>query len=138
MWLYSIGVTDEQIRENFLYTALVDYFPGDKNGGHRVPGKIEISKEHDRLISTLRLFDPKLVVPIGKLSIANCLGQSFETLSENIGKVFEVDPYQALGFKVKVIPLPHPSGASTWRHKTQNKKLLIKALNLLSSSLEEI
>lgn len=132
-WLYSLGISLDQIRQNFLYSALVDYFPGAKNGSHRVPTEAEIKREQIRLVKTIRNFSPQIVVPIGKLSISYCLNQTLLPLNKNIGKIFEVDPYQALGYKVKVLPLPHPSGASTWRHNPQNQKLLSKALTLLKS-----
>lgn len=132
-WLYSIGISLNEIREYFLYSALVDYFPGSKNGSHLVPSETEIKKERVRLIKTIRDFDPQIVVPIGKLSISYCLNQTLLPLNKNIGKIFEVDPYQALGYKVQVLPLPHPSGASTWRHNPENQKLLSNALALLKS-----
>lgn len=132
-WLFSIGININQIRQDFLYSALVDYFPGAKNGSHLVPTKEEIESERARLIKTIRGFGPQIVVPIGKLSISNCLNQNILPLNQNIGKVFRVDPYQALGYEVQVLPLPHPSGASTWRHNPQNQKLLSNALNLLKS-----
>ncbi len=134
-WLYSLGISHDQIRQNFLYSALVDYFPGSKGGSHLVPTEAEIEKERPRLHKTIRAFSPHLVVPIGKLSISYCLNQSIKTLGESIGKKFEVDPYLALGYKILVVPLPHPSGASTWRHKLENKILLTKALALLKKAI---
>lgn len=136
-WVYSIGITQDQIRANFHYTALVNYFPGSKKGSHLVPSLEEIKKERERLKKTIQNFNPELVVPIGKLSISYCLNQNQLSLNQNIGKIFNIDPYQALGFNVPVIPLPHPSGASTWRHKPQNQKLLLQALNLLKSALKK-
>lgn len=135
-WLYYIGITQDQIRNNFCYTALVDYFPGSKRGSHLVPSLEEIKKERERLKKTIQNFNPELVVPIGKLSISYCLNQDLLPLSQNIGKIFNTDPYQVLGFNVPVIPLPHPSGASTWRHKLQNEKLLLQALNLLKNAIQ--
>lgn len=34
-WLYSIGITDDQIKNNFCYSALVDYFPGSNGKSHK-------------------------------------------------------------------------------------------------------
>ncbi len=135
-WLTTLGISPAEINQNFLYSALVNYFPGAKNGSHLVPTAIEIEKERSRLHKTIRNFNPQIVVPIGKLSISYCLNQTFTNLNETVGKIYKVDPYQALGTKINVIPLPHPSGASTWRHKSENKLLLNRALGLLREVLE--
>lgn len=134
-WLYSLDITKNQIEENFLYSALVDYFPGSKNGSHMVPTAAEIARERPRLIKTIKTFNPDIVVPIGKLSISQCLNLDFKLLTEILGKVYRVDPYFALGHDLDVIPLPHPSGASTWHHHPTHKKLLLQSLNLLKSHL---
>lgn len=134
-WLYSLGITENQIEENFLYSALADYFPGSKNGSHLVPTASEIARERPRLIKTIKMFNPDVVVPIGKLSISHCLNLDFNLLTEILGKVYQVDPYLALGHNLDVIPLPHPSGASTWHHHPTHKKLLLQSLNLLKNHL---
>lgn len=131
-WLYSIGLSDTLIRSNFFYSALVDYFPGAKNGSHLVPTEEEIVKERKRLQKQLTDFNPEVVVTVGKLSIEKCLGINIKLLSDVIGKSYQVDPYMLFGKKVLVIPLPHPSGASTWRHNVSNKILLSQSLQLLS------
>lgn len=135
-WLYSIGITQNQIENNFLYSALVDYFPGAKNGSHLIPTEEEIEKERPRLAKTIKEFNPDLVVTIGKLSMSHCLRTEVNLLKDFIGKKFEVDPYGLVNKKLTVIPLPHPSGASTWRHNPENKKLLNKALQLLKENIQ--
>lgn len=133
LWLYSIGITDDQIKNNFFYSALVDYFPGSKKGSHLIPTKDEIEKERERLKNTINKFRPDVVVTIGKLSLTHCLQTKTGLLNEYIGKTFTVDPYGLCGRDLLVIPLPHPSGASTWRHNPKNKKLLMKALSQLKT-----
>jgi uracil-DNA glycosylase len=135
LWLYSIGLTDENIQKNFLYTALVDYFPGYKGKSHKVPTKIEIEKEIERLKKTINDFKPDILVCIGRLSIANCFGEKNIVLNNYIGKSYKLNPYDLYIKEISVIPLPHPSGASTWRHKPENKILLQKALNILKEQL---
>jgi len=137
-WLFSINISEDQIRDYFFYSALVDYFPGASNGSHLVPSKLEIEKERERLINTIVTFNPEIVVSIGKLSLSYCLGQRVDKLSDFIGNSYKVDPYKALKRETLVIPLPHPSGASTWRHKPENKILLRKALSLLKDSLVQL
>ena len=135
LWLYSIGLTDADIQENFLYTALVDYFPGYKNKSHRVPSKEEIKKERERLKKIINDFNPEIVVSIGKLSIANCLCVKEIVLSEHAGKSYTINPYNLYQKDITVIPLPHPSGASTWRYKKGNQILLQKALSILKKEI---
>ncbi|OGM32564.1 hypothetical protein A3D00_03505 [Candidatus Woesebacteria bacterium RIFCSPHIGHO2_02_FULL_38_9] len=134
-WLNKIGISDREIRENFFYSALVNYFPGQKNGTHRVPTNLEIERERRRLVDTIKNFNPEIVVPIGKLSISYCLDEKVEKLRDYIGKNYNVNPYKALNEDLLVIPLPHPSGASTWRHKHENMILLKKALKFLKTNL---
>jgi len=134
-WLYSRGITDKQIGKHFCYSALVDYFPGSKGGSHLVPTREEVGAERGKLKTTLRKFDPEIVVPIGRLSIAYCLDRKVEPLKENIGNTYTADPYMLYGIKLPIIPLPHPSGASTWRHDRVNKILLDKALDSLKRRL---
>ncbi len=134
-WLYSIGLTNPQIEKYFFYSALVDYFPGSVNGSHNIPTKEEIGKEQKRLVSMIKIFNPEITVPVGRLSISYCLDQKTQPLKSVIGKIYIKDPYLALGREIPIIPLPHPSGASTWYNKPENKKLLIKSLNLLKSNL---
>jgi len=135
-WLSLIDIDIENIRKYFCYSALVNYFPGSINGSHIVPSKNEIEVEKKRLINTIKTFNPEVVVPIGKLSLSYCLREKIDKLDEYIGRKFFVDPYLAMDKKLTIIPLPHPSGASTWRHKPDNKILLGKALDLLKENLD--
>lgn len=134
-WLYSIAISDDEIRENFFYSALVDYFPGSKEGSHRVPTETEIKKERKRLAKTIKDFDPQIVVTIGKLSLSHCLEKKVTLLEDYVGQTFMKDPYGLMDKKILIIPFPHPSGASTWHKKSRNRRLLVKALELLRTSL---
>lgn len=134
-WLDEIGVTHRQIEKYFFYSALVDYFPGSKNGSHMIPTVQEIEAERGRLIRDIRSFDPEIFVPVGMLSITYCLGVKGKPLKSMVGNLYVADPYGVVGSGKIVIPLPHPSGASTWYNKQENKLLLDKALRLLKSNL---
>jgi uracil-DNA glycosylase len=134
-WLFSIGLTQKTIVKYTFYSALVDYFPGAKNGSHKIPSHKEIYDGRERLKHTIKRFNPKIVVPVGRLSIAYCLNQCVQPLSHNIGKKYSVNPYLLLSKKLTVIPLPHPSGASTLRFKKENRLLLNKALQLLKKEM---
>lgn len=130
-WLYGIGFDDTMLRTWTKYSALVDYFPGSINGSHIVPSREQIEAERERLRKTLMSFDPEIVVPIGKLSISYCLGEAFVTLGEHVGSRYRLVPYGLHERELMVIPLPHPSGASTWRYQSGNMDRLNKALELI-------
>lgn len=134
-WLYSIGLTMADIKARFLYSALVDYFPGSKNGSHLIPTPEQIDRDRPRLVETLHDFKPEVVVPIGKLSLSYCLNQKIVHLNDHIGQSYFIDPYGVMGSFLTVIPLPHPSGASTWRHHPRHQKLLKRALEILKTNL---
>lgn len=136
LWLNRIGFDQNTISQYFYYSALVDYFPGTKNGGHRVPTEDEISKERNRLKKTILEFKPEVIVPIGRLSIAHCLNDHITALSDLIGKNYFANPYGLLDLNMAIIPLPHPSGASTWYRKPANQILLQQALLTLKTTLQ--
>ncbi len=70
-----------------------------------------------------KLLQPELVLPVGKLAIAQLM--SFDKLVDVVGAKFRLDVH---GVEADVIPLPHPSGASTWHRTEPGKTLLAKAL----------
>lgn len=134
-WLYSIGLTDDEIKSNFYYSALVDYFPGSNGSSHKVPTFDEILKERKRLTKTINDFSPDIVVCIGKLSLSYCLQTKIDKLDKFIGCKFYNNPYGLYKENTLIIPLPHPSGASTWHKKKENIILLNKSLELLKNNL---
>jgi uracil-DNA glycosylase len=72
----------------------------------------------------LELLRPALIVPVGGLAIKQLLGRGDMTAC--IGGVFDWNG-------VPVVPLPHPSGASSWPNLPANKKRLATALALVAS-----
>ncbi len=69
-----------------------------------------------------RLADGEIVVPVGGLATKELLG--IRRLSEAVGETYDYDG-------VVYVPLPHPSGASTWLNVQENKARLIRALAVL-------
>ena len=74
----------------------------------------------------LELLRPQLVVAVGGLAIRALLGRS--SLTECIGERFDLDG-------ATVVPLPHPSGASSWPNVPANRERLDRALNLLHEEI---
>ncbi|MFM7374245.1 MAG: uracil-DNA glycosylase family protein, partial [Chthoniobacterales bacterium] len=103
--------------------------------GDRVPDDEEIANCRPWMDREIALLRPKLIVPVGKLAIAQFIDA--EKLSEVIGRRI---PLERAGTKFEIIALPHPSGASTWHRTEPGKTLLRRALKLLGEdpSLREI
>lgn len=128
-WFTSIGLEEQQFRSRVYMTAVCRCFPGkNPKGGDRVPSGIEIancSKWLEREISLLR---PRLIIPVGKLAIARFL--DVRRLTDVIGKGHRLDLH---GWPVDLVPLPHPSGASTWHRTEPGISLLQRALDRINS-----
>ncbi len=75
-----------------------------------------------------RLLRPKLVLPVGKLAISRFL--AFHKLTEVIGLSHRVERF---GHEFDAIPLPHPSGVSTWHNMEPGKTMTQKALGLIAA-----
>ena len=127
-WFESIGITEQAFRKQVYMSAVCRCFPGkNPKGGDRVPSKDEIAICSQWINKEIELLQPKLILPIGKLAISQYL--EVNKLVDVIGKQFSST---VNGFDVDIIPLPHPSGASTWHRMLPGKELLEKALVLLS------
>lgn len=126
-WFESIGVDEQQYREAVYMAAVCRCFPGkNPKGGDRVPSKKEVERCSQWLRDEYSLHEPELILPIGKLAIQQYL--SFKKLIEVIGQQHEVE---VNGRMLSVIPLPHPSGVSTWFRTNPGKSLLQQALSLI-------
>ena len=127
-WFESIGVDERAFRQNVYMSAVCRCFPGkNPRGGDRVPSREEVERCSRWLGGEISLLKPKLVIPVGKLAISQYL--QCAKLVEVIGQKFEVD---VEGASVDMIPLPHPSGASTWHRMSPGKELLDQALGLIA------
>jgi uracil-DNA glycosylase len=124
-WFAEIGLSEEQFRSRVYMAAVCRCFPGKAaGGGDRVPDAGEIERCSAHLHAELALLKPKLVIPVGKLAIAQ-LFPDIDKLTEVIG---ERRKGELAGVGFDVIALPHPSGASTWHRTEPGKTLLAQAL----------
>jgi uracil-DNA glycosylase len=102
-------------------------FPGKKQqGGDRVPSPEEVEQCRPWLEREIELLGPELIVPVGRLAIEQFLPA--RPLVEQIGGVQRVTRGKR---RIDVIPLPHPSGASTWPRTEPGKTLTQRALERL-------
>ena len=123
----AAGMSEEQFRASIYMAAVCRCFPG-KNpmGGDRVPSPQEVLNCSAWLKRELDILKPALVIPVGKLAIAQFI--PLQKLDQIIGHKFAVT---CSGHSFDLIPLPHPSGASPWHRKEPGKSLLKKALKLI-------
>jgi uracil-DNA glycosylase len=126
-WFESIGLSEETFRQQVYMTAICRCFPGkNPKGGDRVPDAVEIEKCSRWLQAEIELLQPELILLVGKLAISQYL--EVNRLTEVIGQRFQKRLH---GVDADLIPLPHPSGASTWHRTSPGKELLQKALELV-------
>jgi uracil-DNA glycosylase len=126
-WYRQIGVDEAAFRERVYIAAVCRCFPGkNPKGGDRVPDREEVAHCARWLAAEVELLQPQLLIPVGKLAIEQYL--PVRLLKEVIGRqhVAEIN-----GRRVDVIPLPHPSGVSTWHRVEPGKSLLQDALKLI-------
>jgi len=124
-WFGRIGLNEEQFRDLTYMAAVCRCFPGKaKGGGDRVPSPDEIKNCSSWMAEEFRILRPTLVIPVGKLAIEQSLGKG--QLVDVIGKSFNRNMD---GVDCQVIPLPHPSGASTWFKREPGISLLQQGLD---------
>lgn len=127
-WYATLGVTEEQFRSKVYMAAVCRCFPGkNPNGGDRVPNRDEIASCGEWMRKEVEILKPELIIPVGKLAIAQMLHAP--RLDDVIGKVHRVSYF---GHEADAIPLPHPSGLSTWFKVEPGKTLLGRALALIA------
>lgn len=127
-WFAEIGASENEIRSRAFIAAVCRCFPGKTHqGGDRVPSAGEVANCARWMRREVELLRPELVIPIGKLAIERALGKC--ALVEAVGKQHRLPFFE---HECDVIPLPHPSGASSWFKVEPGKGLLRKSLELIA------
>jgi uracil-DNA glycosylase len=131
-WFAQAGWEEAYFRSHFYMTSVTKCFPGpNKSGrGDRAPSRKEQQLCSEWLEAELALVDPEVVVPVGKMAIERFFGRN-RKLVDIIGGRFQIDGRI-------VVPLPHPSGASSWIQSRENQVLIDRALAHLSDVREEL
>lgn len=132
-WLEgATGWNEDEARNRIYFAAVCRCFPGkNPKGGDRVPDEIEVANCSQWMRREFELLEPSLVIAVGKLAISQFL--TFSLLSDVVGRTW---PIEREGRRFDVVPLPHPSGASTWHRIEPGKTLLGSALRTLSARPE--
>ena len=133
-WLAEIGMDEQKVRERIYIAAITRCYPGPSPSGRgdRVPSPAEQANCSSWLDAELEIIRPELVIPVGRLAINRFLGRLL--LDRVIGSEHTV---QVGGRDTRVVPLPHPSGASSWIHGPGHAELLRNALAALRLRLGE-
>ncbi len=119
VWFERAGMS----REEIYLSAVARCFPGKaKAGGDLVPSRDMILNCRPHLTREIQLLRPELIVPVGGLAIKELLG--IRRLSDAVGEAITHGG-------IEYVPLPHPSGASTWLNSPENTRRLELALGLL-------
>lgn len=131
-WLQRAGLDEITARELIYLSAITRCFPGPHPSGRgdRVPTREEQSQCADWLERELRIIQPAVIIPVGRLAIERFLPKL--PLNVLIGTKHSVDYGYGSGV---AIPLPHPSGASSWIHQPGHAALVNRAIQLIASEL---
>ncbi len=123
-----LGMDEDEFYATFYCASVTRCFPGRVPGGRgdRTPTPHEQELCAFWRSWELELLRPRLVVAVGGLAIKWSLGRA--ALSECVGERFEVGD-------AAVIPLPHPSGRSTWLNEPANHERLARALDLVHAEV---
>jgi uracil-DNA glycosylase len=126
-----LELEEDEFYETFYCASVTRCYPGraPSGRGDRTP-----TPREQELCSfwknwELELLRPRLIVPVGGLAIRRLLGIS--GLAECIGRRYELD-------KAVVVPLPHPSGASSWLNSPANRELTMRAAVLVRQELARL
>ena len=124
----AAGLTEEAVREKIYFAAVCRCFPGKAPGGSdRVPNPQEIENCSSWLNREIEILQPRLVIPVGKLAIAQFIPSA--KLDTIVGQSFRVHRADR---QFDLIPLPHPSGASPWHRIPPGRDLLQRALDRIT------
>ena len=125
-WLAGAGWDEDAFRASQYMTAVTKCYPGRggnaRSKGDRVPTAAERKLCAPFLARELDIVRPELIIPVGGLAIKRFLGQG--KLVEIIGQVYEQGGQY-------IVPLPHPSGASLWLNRLENRALVQQAVRHL-------
>lgn len=128
-WFSGIGLDEDAFRRLVYMSAVCRCWPGGlARGGDRVPAREEVANCCAWWQRELALVRPRLVIPVGRLAITRFLAAP--RLDAVVGQRF---PIVQDAVEADLIPLPHPSGASTWFKTEPGLTLLPRALALIAA-----
>jgi len=126
-----LELEEDAFYETFYCASVTRCYPGrpPSGRGDRTP-----TPEEQRLCelwrdNELRLLRPKLIVTVGGLAARRMLG--LKSVTEAVGRTYERDG-------IPVVPLPHPSGASSWLNLAENRARVAEAAALVRAEVSRL
>jgi uracil-DNA glycosylase len=130
-WFAQLGAPEEEFRRRVWIASTIRCFPGRApQGGDRPPAPDEIANCSPWMERELAMIRPLTVMAVGQHAITRFVPEP-APLSERVGQVFRVTHGE---LELDVVPLPHPSGRSTWLVRPENQALLARALEGLAAT----
>ena len=126
-----LELDEDEFYATFYCASVTRCYPGHARSGR---GDRTPSPEEQRLCehwrdAELRLLRPQLIVTVGGLAARRLLGVT--SVTESVGRRYEVD-------RVVAIPLPHPSGASSWLNVPANRERVAAAVRMIKDALDTL
>jgi len=134
-WLERAGIDESTARREIYISAVTRCYPGPSPSGRgdRVPSNAERTNCAGWLEQELHIIRPTILIPVGRLAIERFLPTL--PLDELIGREHAVTH---AGGESVAVPLPHPSGASSWIHQGDHQHLLAESLGLIAAHLRRL
>jgi uracil-DNA glycosylase len=123
-----LAMNEDEFYETFYCASVTRCYPGKPPSGRgdRTPTAVEQQLCAFWRDWELKLLRPRLIVTVGGLAARSLLG--VKSVTECVGVRYEVGEAVA-------IPLPHPSGASSWLNVPANKERVAAAVELVRAEL---
>jgi uracil-DNA glycosylase len=126
-----LAMDEDEFYETFYCASVTRCYPGKPPSGRgdRTPTPVEQQLCAFWRDWELKLLRPRLIVTVGGLAARSMLGA--RSMTECVGVRYELGDAVA-------IPLPHPSGASSWLNVPANKERVAAAVELVRAELATI
>ena len=126
-----LDLDEDEFYATFYCASVTRCYPGRAASGRgdRTPAPQEQRLCERWRDEELRLLRPRLVVTVGGLAARRLLG--VRSVSESVGVRYELDGAVA-------IPLPHPSGASSWLNVPENRARVAEAVATIRAELARL
>ena len=134
-WFADVGIEETVARRRIYIAAITRCFPGSSptGRGDRLPSPGQIANCTSWLDAEIEIIAPKLIIPVGRLAIERFVGQA--PLAQLVRREHRLVDRPG---RPVAIPLPHPSGASSWIHMPGHQDLVREALALIASRLPQL
>ena len=127
-----LDLDEDAFYETFYCASVTRCYPGraPSGRGDRTPTPEEQALCAFWREQELEILRPQLVVTVGGLAAKHLLGTA--TVTECVGKSYE------LPGGIVAVPLPHPSGASSWLNSAANRARVEQAVALVHEQIGQL